>query len=217
MGIRWVIGLAAVLCGAWIVACGSRDDDDSAVGDDDTCGYEPMDLGIYHRASADACAETREPVWEVPGECADYAEAACNSHEDCTGGSNGRCTMGIWGTEDCHCSYDECSSDSDCSDGYVCGCGEAAPFENLPNNQCISGGCLTDADCASGLCMAVPYYCDAPPSVDALWIEGFACATDEDECRNHESCTCDDELAACRPESPGEPWTCGRGYMFDCD
>ena len=219
MGRRDGVGMAgavALVGGLLLCACGAGGDDDTG-DDDDTCGYEPMDVRIFHRAAADVCPDTRDPVWEVPSECVDYPDTACSSHEDCTEGSNGRCTMGIWGTRDCECSYDECFSDTDCGAGFLCGCGEQAPFENLPNNRCVSAGCRTDADCDAGYCMAVPYYCDAPASVDDLWIESFVCATDFDECRNHEACTCDDELAVCRPESAGEPWTCGRGYMWDCD
>ena len=216
---RLRIGWAAVVLGGTLLwGCGTQGDDDTSAGDDDdTCGYEIMDLGIYHRTAAAACPADRDPVWEVPSECADYPEAACNSHEDCTEGPNGRCTMGVWGTQDCQCSYDECSTDGDCGADFLCGCGEAEPFANLPNNRCISATCRTDDDCDAGYCLAVPYYCDAPSSVDDLWIESFACATDGDECRNHEVCTCDDDLTACRPESFGDPWTCGRGYMWDCD
>jgi len=198
-------------------SCSTNPASDDDTGDDDTCDTEPAEVGIYHRATADVCPDTREAVTPVPPECSDYPEAACHSHEDCTEGPNGRCTVGVWGTQDCGCTYDECFTDADCDEDELCGCGEAEPFANHFNNMCISAACRTDGDCEEGYCFAVPYYCDAPSSQDDLWIQGFACATADDECRNHEVCACGDELARCMPESHGDPWTCGRGYMWDCD
>lgn len=205
----------APLCGCETDAV----DDDSAMGDDDTCDVEPLDVGFYQRTMAEECPAERAAVIPVPQECANSVDAACSSHEDCVDGPNGRCTMGEWGMNDCGCSYDDCFTDADCGAGQMCGCGEGAPFEEYPSNRCYTAECLTDADCTTGLCLAVPYYCDVV--FDYVYVLAFACATDQDECRNHEVCECDTGAdTRCTPSGIGGqtgPWTCTKNNIIDCD
>ncbi len=215
--------LAALLALAVFTGCPDQgvgdDDDTTAADDDDTCDAEPLDVGIYQRTEAAECPAERAAVLPVPQECSDYPDTACSSHEDCTDGANGRCTTGLWGTDDCGCTYDECFTDADCGPGQMCGCGEGSPFEQESNNRCYTAECLSDADCDSGLCLAVPFYCDVV--FDVPYVVAFACATDQDECRNHDVCECDEGAdTRCSPSGTGGttgPWTCNTSSISDCD
>jgi len=195
-----------------LLGCPGAGDDD-----DDPCGIDPLTVGIYHRETAGACPAEREVSTPEPDECGQFLDSTCSAHADCTDGPNGRCWQGPWGMSACECSYDECFSDAECEPDMLCACGEQQPFENYANHRCIHTPCHTDADCDAGYCMAVPYYCDLPPDAETLWTHEFACATDGDECRNHETCICEDEYSRCHPVERGGPWTCARGYTWDCD
>jgi len=189
--------------------------------DDDTCDVDPLDLGLFNRPVAEACSTERTVVLPVPQECVDNPAAACSSHEDCTDGDNGRCTTGLWGANDCACSYDECFSDSDCPSGKLCGCGEAGAFGLYANNTCVTALCHTDADCDAGLCLAVPYYCAYTEVEPRHLVDRYQCATAEDECRNHGACECsDDPTNRCAPvdtEDQDGSWTCNQENHYDCD
>ncbi len=195
-------------------------DDDTSVADDDTTDPDcediaPLDVGIYHRETAEECPAERAPLNPAPSSCGSSQGDECSSHDDCTAGANGRCVSSMESGL-CSCAYDQCFSDADCSDSALCRCAEQHPFELSTNNACISAECRTDADCATGLCMGEPLFCGSADPGDTMWIVRFSCATEDDECRNHETCYCDGDNQRCHPDEGGT-WVCSIDYMATCE
>ena len=117
-----------------------------------------------HRASGSSCPSDRGPVSPDASMCtapADSGLCICVADSDCTAGQNGRCTRNIRPTvggfgipadysEGTSCSYDECFSDSQCSDGGApCTCRASGILTEA--NVCVSGGnCAVDSECGPG-------------------------------------------------------------------
>jgi len=185
-------------------------------GGDDTgwCAVDPMELRLVHRPEAVACPATRTPLAPAAESCATAAGSTCTSHEDCTGGANGRCVRDPE-TPDCSCHYDDCSQDADCGDSRICACAEAAPYEALVNNQCQTASCLVDGDCGTGLCIAGTFSCGVVDAEQPVLTYGLSCASPQDECRNDESCWCDDPWSRCI--DVGGHRACSDDYAATCD
>lgn len=97
------------------------------------------------------------------------------------------------------CSYDACTSDSDCAAGVPCQCRESAE-DNAPN-VCVTGGnCAVDSDCGSG------GYCS--PSLVTVGL--CQCGGSPE--------LCGDSGARCYAGSTEVPCTCGErcGHAFYC-
>jgi hypothetical protein len=191
----------------------TADDDDATVADCDD--IDPLDVGIYHRESAEECPATRAPLNPAPSTCGSSEADECSTHDDCTDGPNGRCGVADESGR-CGCGYDQCFSDAECSATSVCICAEQYPFELNTNNTCRPADCQTDADCDTGLCMGEPFFCGAAEPGDTMWITRFSCATASDECRNHETCYCDGSPQRCHP-GEGGAWVCSNDYMAACE
>lgn len=207
----------------FLASCPATDDDDQqdddAQQDDDfspdCVDVEPLNVGIYHRETAEACPVVREPLVSAPSSCGSTEDDECAAHEDCTAGFNGRCFL----AQDsglCSCAYDECFSDLECSPTSLCRCAEQYPFELNTNNACIRAACRTDADCETGLCFGTPFFCGAAAEGETMYIARFACADPNDECRNHETCYCDGSPQRCHPNDDGA-WVCSNNYMATCE
>jgi len=106
----------------------------------------------------------------------------CQSDDECTEGTNGRCLPNRFQNE---CSYDDCFADSDCGGGACLCRGARGGVGSYGANQCVGGNCGTDADCGPG------GYCS--PSLgdcgDYGGVVGYYCRTCEDECLDDSDCT----------------------------
>ena len=151
-------------------------------------GRSPLD----HRASA-CCAVPRAPGPGPEPYAKDVAAMGpngpvCLTDSQCTAGKNGRCfpfggTVGLGG-----CSYDECSSDSDCAAGSACACRASKPGYDA--NLCApAGNCTVDADCGSGgYCSPSQSNCSGASSFFPDPSPYF-CHTAADTCLDDADCT----------------------------
>jgi hypothetical protein len=190
---RWLRSLLLTLPAAVLAAhCGSTIDGNIPPG-----GKIPKD----HRTEGSACPTERPPSMPRGAADAGGADAGdvdageptypgeCLFDEDCTEGKNGRCVklyyVGPGGGAPYPgptCTYDQCVSDADCSDG-PCVCSSLG-------NLCMQGNCKTDADCGPG------GYC-SPSMLRGLSSgsfcgvnaqQGWYCHTSKDECVNDADC-----------------------------
>ncbi len=142
---------------------------------------------LNHRASS-CCSSQRGPG-PAPQPYSDARVGfgpdglpACRLDSQCLGGPNGRCfpfegTVGPGG-----CSYDECSSDSDCPSATPCIC-RRAPTDNAPNVCAPRGNCAVDSDCGPG------GYCSPSNSENSCWGPStYYCHTASDTCTNTADC-----------------------------
>lgn len=135
-----------------------------------------------HIPSGATCRATRGPGNSGNGfTCADGGfSGCCGTDADCTDGTNGRCT--ITGNGGPHCTYDVCSSSSDCPTGNSCACGDVNAYSY---NICVPSNCRTDSDCGTG------GYCS--PSLGTCGTyggeyAGIYCHTAQDQCVNDSDC-----------------------------
>jgi hypothetical protein len=144
---------------------------------------------MTHRAAATTCSTTRPPSQPGDASAPDGGhEFGCMYDSQCTDGTNGRCMpLGqIVG-----CSYDECSTDTDCGANKLCVCGTGTGAGGRTGNTCLPSNCEVDSDCGTG------GYCS--PTYDTTCgayngVVGFFChrAADEcgpDTCVNDSDCT----------------------------
>jgi hypothetical protein len=104
------------------------------------------------------------------------APDACLSNADCVeNGRSGYCTN-TPGMTACQCSYDFCTSDSECQGG-ACLCGSV-----FVGNVCAGGGCGVDADCGVG------GYC-SPNTPACGGLGDFQCHTPRDQCVDDTDCS----------------------------
>ncbi len=141
---------------------------------------------LRHRPVATACGDAPRPAGNCGGRpdlgLPDQDE--CNGDVSCTNGMNGRCVAE--GISLCHCSYDDCRSDSDCLAGSLCDCRDewVRGFPEGPN-RCLPSDCRIDSDCGAG------GYCS--PSLDPQCgtfsgITLWHCHTPKDECIDDSDC-----------------------------
>ena len=177
------------------------------------------------RRSAVACgAEPRPDGSPGPHGCGfflgpqtTFFDGGCARDEDCTTGSNGRCDCTsitpVNAATDL-CTYDQCTSDSDCV--AVCVCRDAPlPGANLtatahdPPNVCLGGNCKIDSDCGGG------GYCSPSPALGcgATYWYGYYCHSAADQCTNDSDCT--DGNAYCAYSTEVGHWICSTGLCID--
>jgi len=183
----------------------------------------PADTGVdackprvpdRHRPSATACSATRPPGYNaVAGVDAGIAGAQCTSDSQCSdGGVNGRCTVASHFFA--FCTYDQCTTDSDCGPSSVCFCGaELPPPEGRNPNECIPAMCLVDSDCGpGGYCSPSPNPCSIPGG-NFAGITAFDCHTANqlcsDECASNSDCK--DAGHNCEWRSSPTGWACQLG------
>jgi hypothetical protein len=102
------------------------------------------------------------------------------------------------------CSYDQCTSDSDCNAGAgVCVCRDV-PFNTWgTQNVCLNGGnCHSDTDCTSGYCSP-----SADPAAGKTSWTGYFCHGPGDECVNDRDCG-DGGTSFCAFDPAKKHWTC---------
>ena len=142
--------------------------------------------GFVHRAAVVDVAI--DPTKTETAFCDESYVSDCTSNADCAAGS--ACELGGFG--ECHC-IEKCRSDSDCFDGEVCVPNilpDAKGFGAMAGgNQCRPSLCVSDADCASRLCVLWKGRCGA--------AGGTRCFEEEDDCRT--SADCDNRDDVCRP------------------
>jgi hypothetical protein len=123
----------------------------------------------------------------------------CGSDNDCTMGTNGRCTEGNGGVPFCMCTYDTCQHDTDCPTGQLCAC-HGSPY-NVGGNACTPGNCRVDADCNGRACSPsmAPMGCGG--------LGGYYCHVAADECTNDSDCT-SSGLDVCTFDTGAGHWKC---------
>ncbi len=152
------------------------------------CGNDPGDEGPEvlpepdnHRPMAISCDRER-PF--TPIELGEFpSEGRCTTHEECTAGINGRCSLGRGSY---YCSYDRCFEDSDCGSN-VCACNR---IYEADTNVCVHGNCQVDADCGEGgWCSPNFLDCGSYRVLTAYW-----CRTPEDTCLRNSDCVDPDRV-----------------------
>lgn len=122
----------------------------------------------------------------------------CASDADCNAGENGRCMAEFIYYV---CSYDQCFSDADCTNGGPCGCEEGDRYSDA--NICLPGNCRTDGDCG------VSGYCSPTRSICGT-LDGYYCHTCEDECIDNADCPeVPNRQRQCTYSTEVEHWICG--------
>ncbi len=160
-------------------------------------GFERCEEGGVNRVgpwqgSLETYADTYGEPW-VTG------EVECTQHSDCA--PEERCTQKDLG----HCIYTGprcervCASNDDCGLDEVCVPPE--PHDGRPEwPTCVSAGCQTGADCASGECALIW----SPLDVDIA----LSCRSPDDTCRSNADCARDNAvfcaLAWCSSDIPCE-------------
>lgn len=165
----------------------------------------PPRVPARHRSAGSTCLADRGPGVDLP-QCADRNSGAtpgCTRDADCTNGTRGRCLA--YGGPACSsaCTYDTCSSDSDCPSNQPCEC-RASTSSSQPNACVTEGDCRVDADCGAG------GYCS--PSL--VGISG--------SCVGAAACWPDAGGGSCSMYTPATGWvdvpclcpvSCGHGYF----
>ena len=145
-------------------------------------GFAECDGGWLHRPRARECP-SRLPRAEVQSVVAD---APCSRDSDCTEKPHGYCRGSNFASSPGaappgpgnpagppQCVYG-CIQDAECGAGSICLCGD-------PVGVCTPSNCTTNADCASGLCVATP-----PSGCGVTFTMG--CHQVEDECLASADC-----------------------------
>ncbi len=155
-----------------------------------------------HRETAVVCDGVRPLV--TPN--APPVGSPCPGHADCTAGINGRCDntgRGRWG-----CTYDECTTDSDCGAG-VCSCEGA--FQSDANRCLTTNGCRVDADCGggTGFCSPTLGFCGRFDKA-----VGYFCHTPQDECIDDEDCggSANTRPGYCAYDKTAARWKCSSNW-----
>ena len=160
-------------------------------------GWERCANGMLHRSSVGACESAlprpervREPNGNpVPDAGVNgYSIYSCHEDAECDAAPHGHCEIDPYqgGT---YCHYG-CITDSDCTPGYVCTCGDAI-------GECVAATCSTDAECGRGL------LCSDYVSNPGCGGMAFACQLPSDSCAAQSDC------------NPG--LYCSRGYTDSLD
>jgi len=129
-----------------------------------------------------------------------FGDAGCQSDDQCTAGTQGRCLEFHGGPAICECTYDECVHDATCPSGKTCAC-HGSPYA-YGGNACIQGDCRVDADCgAQGFCS---------PSLGPMscgLLSGYYCHTNVDQCTDDGDCAAQGG-AACMFSTTSKRWEC---------
>ncbi len=136
-----------------------------------------------HRAAGSSCPAARG-AGQICSFGVDAGANACLADSDCTAGTNGRCFSPNGPVPECNptsCSYDDCSSDSDCPTHVPCLCRASAA--DSAANRCVAGGnCAVDADCGPG------GYCSPGGTTDFCFTPIYFCHTPADTCVDNSDC-----------------------------
>jgi hypothetical protein len=193
-----------------------------------------------HRSAGSTCLAERGPGVDSP-QCANRSGGAapgCVHDSDCTNGARGRCLT--YGGPACNdaCSYDTCTTDSDCPSNQPCEC--RASTSSAQPNACVTGGeCRVDADCgAAGYCspslIGTVGSCFGPATCwpdagegscsmytpAAGWVNvpcscrvncghGYFCHTPSDACIDDAEC---EGRGTCNYDTEAKHWSCS-GYV----
>lgn len=139
----------------------------------------------------------------------------CMLDDDCTAGTNGRCLLSVTSFVDmrtCTCSYDTCTSDTDCTGG-PCHC-SAGPRTDA--NACRPGNCQVDADCGpGGYCSPTRSGTTVFQRANIIDAAGYYCHTAMDTCVDDSDCV---QMATwgshCAYDLGKAAWTC-RNYLVE--
>jgi len=178
-----------------------------------------------HRAAATACPTDQPATSSCNAADPSVADGGfqCRTNADCTASGNGWCvgTGSAFATTaaatsrgalapGCHCSYDACATDADCSTGGPCACRPAAQGQAIvapvpaTGNVCLMGNCKVDADCGAG------GYCS--PSFGSCGsyagVVGYYCHTARDTCVDDSDCTARGGAGDCRYNPTAGAWAC---------
>lgn len=172
-----------------------------------TGGTNVFTVPINHRTAEPQCSVERA-AGPLLGSLPFRGE--CGQDSDCTAGTNGRCLMSFPGGP--YCSYDDCFSDTDCSNKLACVCRDSA--SSFDANTCMpSGGCLVDTDCGpNGFCspsLVAKLDCMCPSNVGGTYDNdrcghGYFCHTQKDSCVNDSDCN----GTTCAYDMVDNRWSC---------
>jgi hypothetical protein len=129
-----------------------------------------------HRPSDAQCLTT-----PAPQNC--NMGGSCDKDTDCTKGLNGRCVVSGADAIMCACSYDLCTSDTQCKMGGPCSCHDSAYMGGI-GNTCVPGNCRVDADCEGGKGYCSP----SDAQVGCGGLPSYYCHTPSDSCVNDSDC-----------------------------
>jgi hypothetical protein len=135
---------------------------------------------LHHRPMPACCSSERGPGPAGQPYPSGVA-STCTLDSQCTAGVDGRCfpfegLVGIGG-----CSYDECSTDSDCGSGAACLCRNSSADDFA--TVCVRGGnCVVDSDCGPG------GYCSPSIGQNCFSPNSYFCHTAMDTCMDDSDC-----------------------------
>ena len=174
-------------------------------------GIERCADGSLHRVAS----EPADPDVSVLVACEGTEDVlGCTTDADCVEGAFGVCAYdpGLPANDpsydpelaetSCGCRY-SCSVDADCDGGACLPAEVLGPNANLPT--CRTGGCVTDADCASGECGFAMVDDGCGP------IPRLACRSADDACRSDADCG---DQQSCAPTAVGT-WICSEKTCVD--
>jgi len=177
----WLVLLLVGACRSSGLATGNDDLAGADLAGRDLASTGVHDLSIAvakdHRVDDSQCSMARGS-----GSCSFGGGGGmqCVSDNDCSAGTNGRCSQAIGGPAFCYCTYDTCQHDTDCPTGQLCACHDSV--YNYDGNHCTNGNCRVDADCNGRACSPslAPMGCGS--------LGGYYCHVAADECTNDADC-----------------------------
>lgn len=183
--------LGLLACGG-SQAVGTGDTKDAGAAADGNVDAVDARVGVRapkkHRPTGSACSEDRT-AGTLPADfqgCGTAGAPQCLKDSDCSIGKNGRCSQAPNGAR-CRsdCSYDACSSDSDCTGNVPCDCRVALPSSPAANLCRTGSDCRVDADCGpSGFCSPS----DVRGSVCGWGDAQYFCHRPQDTCLDDSDC-----------------------------
>jgi hypothetical protein len=202
-----MMALVALGCGGQEkgTSTGTSTDAGTSPADGGTASEGGSAVPLKHRPAAVSCTSQRAPGPPTqpypPGQASRLAPDAggCTSDSDCTSGLNGRCFPfeGLVGPGGC--SYDDCTTDSNCGSKAACLC-RSSSSDNSANVCDRGGSCAVDSDCGPG------GYCS--PSGETCAGLTYRCHTAQDACTNDSDCPSIDADAG------GSPCITGAGCAY---